>query len=261
MTEEIKQEGSEKTETQEVQYTEVEQAAIERGWKPKEEYHGEPERWRSAEVFMALDEPLKRIEHQSKELKALRQAIEASKEHYTKVEAAAFDRALKSLQSERKQAMIDGDTEKVFQLEEQVDEVKASRAQLIEESRRPTIQEPAAPAPEFVEWRAKNSWYQNDQAMTAVADAYGKELHAQGYTPAQVLRQVAERVKEDFPHKFKPAAGRSQAVEASTRSGTARAPSNEGMSDTEREIMRKIVNSGVMTEAQYKADLKKIKEL
>lgn len=257
MTEEVVTEDGE---TSAPQYTEVEQAAIERGWKPKEEYSGEPERWRSAEVFMALDEPLKRIEHQSKELKALRNAIEASKEHYTKVESAAFDRALKSLQNERKQAILDGDSVKAFELEEKVDEVRADRQRLIDESRQPAVQETPTLVPEFVEWQSRNSWYNSDKAMTAVADAYGKELHAQGYTPVQVLRQVTEKVKEDFPHKFKPAAGRSQAVESSTRSGI-RASTSDDMTETERDIMRKIVKSGVMTEQQYKADLKKIKEL
>ncbi len=247
------QEGQTEGTSQEVQLSEVEQAAVERGWKPKEEYSGDPTRWRSAEVFMALDEPLKRIEHQSKEMKQLRAALEAFQQHHTKVEASAFDRALASLKAERKQAMLDGDTEKVFELEEQADEVKDQRAKLLQT--KPIVQDVPQPAPEFVEWQSKNSWYNSDKAMTAVADAYGKELHAQGYTSAQVLRQVSEKVKEDFPQKFKPKSVPAQAVEGSSRGGS-RSDGFE-MSQQEVDIMRKIVRSGAMTEAEYKSELKK----
>lgn len=245
-------------EQQEVVYSDVEQAAIDRGWKPKEEYSGDPTRWRSAEVFMALDEPLKRIEHQSKEVKQLRAAIEASKEHYSKVEAAAFDRALKSLKEDRKQAMIDGDTEKVFALEEEADAIKVQKAQAELQARKPVVEDAPQINPEFTEWRNRNSWYQSDKAMTAVADVYGRELHDEGHTPAQVLRMVAEKIKEDFPQKFNKGS-KNQAVEPSSRGGRS-SGGNESLSQTEVDIMRKIVKSGVMTEAQYRADLKKLKE-
>ena len=246
--------------TPEPEVNHVEQAAMERGWKPKDEYNGDPEKWRSAEVFLALDEPLKRIEHQSKEMKQLRAALEAFKEHHTKVEASAFDRALKQLQTERKQAMIDGDTEKVFELEAEADQVKEQKRVLQAEAARPVVQEPQL-NPEFVEWRNKNSWYQSNTAMTAVADAYGRELNAAGHSPAQVLRMVAERVREEFPTKFKtPASGRPSPVEGSTRGGSS-SKAELAMSEEETAIMRRILKVGGITEAQYKAELKRVKEL
>lgn len=256
MTEDVKQEIVEP-----VQLSPVEQAAVEKGWKPKEEYVGDPERWRSAEVFLALDEPLKRIEHQSKEMKQLRAALEAFKEHHTKVEASAFDRALKQLQTERAAAREAEDHVKADAIADQIDEVKEQKRALQAESQKPVVPEPQGPAPEFVEWQQKNSWYNSDKAMTAVADSYGRELHAQGFTPAQVLKRVADHVKEEFPNKFKkPAADRPSPVEGGSRSGSGSNVSVQ-LNDTELEIMRKIVRTGAMTEAQYKAELKRVKEL
>jgi hypothetical protein len=243
------------------EYTPVEQAAMEKGWRPKEEYQGDPERWRSAEVFLALDEPLKRIEHQSKEMRALREALQAFKEHHTKVEASAFDRALTSLKAEKRQAILAGDTEKQLEIEDQVDAIKEQKAVVLAEARKPVVAEVPPVHPEFAAWQSKNSWYSTDEAMTAVADRIGQQLHSQGMSPAQALVKITERIKEEFPHKFKPAgASRAAAVEGSSRSGGSRSSGGDDLSDQERDIMRKIVRSGVMTEEQYKADLKKAKE-
>lgn len=256
MTEEVT--GSESLQEQNTEVDPVEAKALEKGWKPKDEYNGDADKWRSAEVFLALDEPLKRIEHQSKEMKQLRQALEAFKEHHTKVETVAFDRALKSLQAERKQAMIEGDTEKVFELEEAADQVKEQKRALAETAKRPAVQEPAVLNPEFVEWQGNNQWYQSNKAMTAAADTYGTELHAQGYTPNQVLRKVEEYIKQEFPHKFTNAnsSGASK-VEGGTRGGS-RSSSGPALTQEQTDIMRKIVKTGVMTEAQYRAELKRM---
>lgn len=261
MSEELKTEQVQPEQQEQPQYTEIEQAAMAKGWRPKEEYTGDPERWRSPEVFLALDEPLKRIEHQSKELKQLRQALEAFKEHHTKVEASAFDRAIKSLQVERMAAAEEGDTVKVLKVQEQIDLVKDQKAEHAAQAKQPVVQDVPALNPEFIAWHEKNSWYQSNKAMTAVADAYGKELAEKGYTPAQVLRQVEERVREEFPQKFSNSnTKRPMAVEPSNRGGAAKDTVDVSMTETERDIMRKIVRSGVMTEKEYRAELKRVKE-
>lgn len=255
MTEQTSQEGLVEQNTD---IDPVEAKALEKGWKPKDEYQGDADKWRSAEVFLALDEPLKRIEHQSKEMKQLRQALEAFKEHHTKVETVAFDRALKSLQAERKQAMIDGDTEKVFELEEAADQVKEQKRALADEARKPVVNEPAQLNPEFVEWQGHNQWYQSNKAMTAAADKYGTELHAEGYTPIQVLRKVEEYIKQEFPHKFENANSKGTSkVEGSSRGGS-RSGGGPALTEEQTAIMRKIVKSGVMTEQQYRAELKRM---
>ena len=60
-----------------------------------------------------------------------------------------------------------------------------------------------------------------------------------------------------FPEKFSnPRASQPSKVEGSSRQGSSRAESLS-MDDTERAIMRKIVSTGVMTEQQYIAELKK----
>lgn len=251
--------GSENQQSQEPQYSDVEKQAMELGWKPKEEYHGDPGRWRSAETFLALDEPLKRIEQQSKELKAVRAALEAFKDHHTKVKETEYNRALKSLQDARRKAMIEGDTETALALEEKVDEVKAEKEAVIAEGKRPVPQVQEGYNPEFQAWVNRNGWYESNKAMRAAADKIGLDLHNEGKSPSEVLKLVEMEIKKEFPHKFTNERGqRPAAVESSVRSGKT-GNDSFSMDESEREIMRKIVRSGVMTEKEYIAELKRVK--
>jgi hypothetical protein len=254
------QETTEQTEKQEVQYSDVEKQAMEKGWKPKEEYQGDPGKWRSAEVFVALDEPLKRIESQSKEVKALRAALEAFKEHHSKVKENEYNRALKAVKEARKQAMIDGDTEKALALEDRADELNTEKEAFVQESRQPLVQEPAELDPRFVAWTDKNRWYNNDVSMRKKADAIGNVYLAEGKSPQEVLTLVEQDIKQLFPAKFEnPRANRASAVEPASRQG---AGSSNAFKPTEeqRRIAQKFAKSGVMTEAEYYSDLKKMEQ-
>ena len=262
MTEEVQKESQEEQiENQEIEYSDVEKQALEKGWKPKEEYQGDPDKWRSAEVFVALEEPLKRIEHQSKELKAVRSALEAFKEHHTKVKETEYNRALKSLQEARREAMRDGDTERALVLEEKVEEIKAEKEAVVAEGRQPIPEvREGTYHPEFKEWLNHNGWYETSKAMRAVADRLGLEYQAEGLSPREVLKRVEEDVRKEFPHKFgNDKKARSMAVEPPSRNNRT-SKEDFALDDNEREIMRKIVRSGVMTEKEYIAELKRVKQ-
>ena len=259
MTEEVQQEEGGSQEQQQVEYSDVEKQALEKGWKPKEEYQGDPGKWRSAEVFVALEEPLKRIEHQSKELKAVRAALEAFKEHHTKVKETEYDRALKSLQDARRTAMREGDTEQALLLEDKVEEIKAEKAQVVAEGKKPIPEVQESIHPEFKEWLNHNGWYETSKAMRAVADKLGLEYQAEGLSPREVLKRVEADIRKEFPHKFENGnKNRAMGVEPPSRGGRT-GKDDFALDDTEREIMRKIVRSGAMTEKEYIAELKRVK--
>lgn len=260
MSEELNQEvvvetPAENTEVQQPQYTEQEQLALEKGWKPKSEYTGDPSKWRSAETFLALDEPLKRIESQSKELRRVREALEALHTHHKRVKESEYDRALKTLQEARKTAFRDGETEQAFAIEDRIEELKSERENIVIPEL--PLDEPQV-APEFLAWTESNSWYTADKKMRAVADVIGLELHSQGVPPAEVLKRVAVEIRKEFPHKFQnEKTARPNAVESSTRS-PGKSTDTFQISDEDRRIMRKIVSTGVMTEAEYIKELKAV---
>lgn len=240
------------------EYTPTQLKAMEQGWKPKEQFEGEEDQFIDAGEFIRRGELFSKIEHQSKEMKVMRQALEAMKQHHTKVEEAAYNRALKSLQDKRKSLLLEGEVAEALALEDEIDNVKAQRTQMAQQAQLPVVPEVN---PEFTQWVDRNNWYGKDKIMRAAADRIGLDLAQEGVAPSEVLKRVEKEIREAFPHKFaNPKQERASAVEASSRSGNSASRSAIQMDDREREVMRKIVRSGVMTEAQYMAELKKVRE-
>lgn len=251
MTEEIKSE-----QTEERQFSPVEQKAMEQGWRPKEDFSGDPETFIDAPEFVRRGELFDKIEHQSKELKQVKAALDALKQHHSKVREVEYDRALKALQSARKQALVDGETERFLDLEQRIEEVKEEKATFDAELKSVDTQQSGTANPEFISWMEKNPWYTKDEAMQAYADKLGSKLAAQGHTPSRVLTMVEQEIKKEFAHKFQnQKATRPQAVESSSRGGAK--PDSFVMSEDERSIMRKLVRAGAMSEQEYIAELKK----
>lgn len=243
--------------------SDVEQRAMELGWVPKDEYNGDPQRWKSAEVFLALDEPIKRIESQSKELKAVRKALEAMQEHYSKVRETEYNRAIKDLKDARKQALVDGDIDKFEALEDQIDTFK-EQAKEIKQTAQIQIEPEPVVNPEFQSWVNKNPWYESYKHMAAFADDVGMKLHAQGISRSEILKRVEEEVRKEFPNKFRnPNKDSAPAVEGnSSKRGSGVKDSGEfELTDQERNIMNTLVRSGTMTKEKYIADLRKVKGL
>ena len=74
-----------------------EQQAREQGWRPKEEYEGDPEKWRPAKEFVERGELFGKIDHMGKELKETRKALKMLQEHHSKVKETEYNNALKEL--------------------------------------------------------------------------------------------------------------------------------------------------------------------
>ena len=108
----------------EKQYSAIEQRAMEQGWRPKEEFQGDPEAFIDAPEFVRRGELFSKIEVTTRELKQVRQALDALKDHHSKVKETEYKRALASLEAARKQALVEGEHERFFALEEKIEEIK-----------------------------------------------------------------------------------------------------------------------------------------
>jgi hypothetical protein len=58
--------------------------------------------------------------------------------------------------------------------------------------------------PKAVEWATKNSWFGQDQIMTAAALTVDQELKGEGYDPSDddFYEEVDNRLRQRYPHKF-----------------------------------------------------------
>lgn len=255
MTTENQIEPQEQNQEQAPQLSPVEQKALEQGWKPKDQFEGDAADFIDAPEFVRRGELFQKIEKQSREVRQLKEALEAFKQHHTKVKEVEYARALKAVEAERRQAFADGDHDKFFALEQQIDAIKEEASIVKAEAKAPVV--PEVP-PALEDWISKNTWYQSNRAMTALADRIGMECRQANMPVEKALQKIDEEIRKEFPEKFN--RSRPPSPEGATRTGTGASRSDSfKMSDEERVVMRKIVGSGVMTEAEYIKELKKVK--
>lgn len=241
--------------TQDQSFSAIEIKAIEQGWIPKNDFDGDEAEFIDAPEFVRRGELFKKIENTSRELKQVRQALSAFKEHHSKVKESEYNRALKALQTERKQAFVDGDHDRAFAIEEKIEEVRTEKDQIVQEARQP-IEQDNVYTEQFQSWVESNPWYETNKVMRKTADALGLELHQSGHSPSEVLRMVEKEIRQEFSHKFQATPQR----RAPIVEGTTRTPVKSDsfvLSEEEKKVMNSIVNSGIMSKEDYVKELKR----
>jgi len=241
-----------KEETKEPNRYELE--ASKDGWRPLEEWEGNPDDWKDAKSFVRDGELFKKIEEVKRENKNLRKTVTTLKGHYEKVKETEYQRALVELKQAKKEALREGDTDLAVDLDDKID---AKREELENERRMEAeVQQEAAPHPEFVSWINRNKWYNTNDEAREFADNVGmayKKTHLSA-DPAEVLRYVEEKVAKGYPDLFKnPRKNTPSSVEGGQ--GPRKPSGKVVLTDMETAVMKKLVRSGALTEEQYMKDI------
>lgn len=219
MTEEVKNEALEAP-----QLTTIEQKASEQGWVPQDQWDGEPDAWRPAKEFLDRGELFKKIDDQNRVIKQLKHTQELFARHHDKVRETEYKRALSELKAKKRDAYIEGEIDKVLEIDEEIEAVKVARS-----IPAPQPQPEPAVNPVFTAWVQKNSWYNDNKAMRAFADKLGNELGAAGgISPSDLLTEVESQVKKEFAHKFQnPRRQQAAAVEGEGKAGAGKSQKAE----------------------------------
>lgn len=239
-------------------YTPLEQQAMVDGWRPKEDWAGDPEDWKDAKSFVRDGEFFKKIEEVKRENKNLRKTVTTLKTHYEKVRETEYTRALETLREQKKAALREGDTDLAVDLDDRID---AKRAEL-EDARKIEVQVQEEPEihPEFQQWVNRNKWYSTNQEVKEFADQVGvsyKKTHGTA-TPQEVLNYVEERVAKGYPELFKNVRKNAPSTVEGGVGPRRVGPDTFELTDMERQIMNKLVRSKVLTEEKYINDLKEL---
>lgn len=244
-------------EEQTPQLSEVEVQALDNGWKPEEDFKADPKnegkKWRSAEEFMDRKSLFDRIETGNHEVKQLKKTLQQLSQHHAVVEKTAYEKALKDLKAERKTAIAEND---MVRAEELLDEMDSVRDKI--QAVKPPVDVPAGPPPELVEFKQRNTWYERDDAMTRYANSVGQDLFNEGLPPHKVLEGVERKTREAFPEKFRNP-NRESAPEMVPSGRRAGPTTGFRVTDEERKIAKNFAATGIMTEDQYYAELKKLR--
>jgi hypothetical protein len=182
----------------------VEDKAREMGWTPKDQFKGDPSKWRDASEFVERGEKLlpivqAKVKKQEAELRELRATVKDLGDFVTKTEQRAYDRALADLTAQRAAAIEAGDGKAFTEIDEQIQSV---RAEVVAKAQKQAAKAETTD-PEYEEWAGRNKWLE-DPAMSAYAESMAIYLRKSGEkaTGSDFLELVAKEVKAKFPEKF-----------------------------------------------------------
>ncbi len=182
----------------------VETEARKMGWKPQEEFDGDPARWVSAEEFVERGQQIlpiltqnnrrlkdelsvrdQRIEALNSSLQEAKEAIDALKEHQTEATKRAVAQAKQEVLKQLKEARETGDVDAEFQLSEQLADLRSTErsvatATVAEKKETPVQPAQPTPSPELLAWKEENPWFEQDQERTARFMRIAAALRASG---------------------------------------------------------------------------------
>lgn len=232
--------------------TAIELKARDAGWRPLDEFNGDPDEWVDAGEFVRRGPLFKALETKNKELKAIRETLAQFQDHHSKVQETAYKKALADLKAKKKEALIEGDADLVVEIDEQLHDVKLEQAQRAAPVQRDATED----HPEFVAFKQKNSWYENTYPMRRWADARGEELAREGKSPSDVLRTIEREVRDEFPKRFEnPNRSRANTVENGAQRGSTTTRAYQP-NEIEEKLAARFVREGLYKNKQeYYAEL------
>jgi len=232
------------SEESEPEYSESEQEAIQHGWNPE---GVEGKKNLTAEEFMdrkVLYDDLRALKRRNKRLEEKYSALD---QHYQHVAQKEREKVIAELKAAKANALAEDDYESVVEIDEKL--VEARNVPKAE-----TTQEAANEA--FSEWKQENTWYDTDPEMRAYADMIGTGYFSQNDKPdlEEVYNFVGKEVRKRFKEKFSEPQKRPNLVEGANKGRSAPSRSKYSVKDLpeeDRQIMRTLVRSGVLSEEKY----------
>lgn len=254
--------------------------AWDKGWRPKELFAGEENKWVDADKFLDREPFFEKISDMNKQLKSLRKELDLQRkatatmaEMNKHAHDDGFKAAMAKLKAQRKEAFEDSDYDQFDRIDQEMQalqEEHQSRAKAIEavvapegEGDEDTPSEQPQANPEVVKvfssWQSQNKWFTEDPEAATYANAVAQRVVNANPDMDEVektklvLRTVTQQVQKRFPEHFKSPAAKVGSPVAAVQSGGRAAKSSPAlkMTRTEREIMDRIVSSGAITREEY----------
>jgi hypothetical protein len=232
------------------------------GWKPQEEWVGNPDDWVDAKEYVQRGELFDKIKSVTTHSKRLEKQMSQMKEdykvlidHHKRVAEISYEKAMKELKNQRREAMETGDYDSLDQIEEMIDDLKKEGPVVKEKDQNKEIELENQIAVE--EWKEANSWYEVDIILTGAADAIARTIVSKNPSmkASEVLEKVTDTLKQEFPDKFvvKRRVTGNQVVDNTTDSGRIASKSSQSrtkatarnLNEQQRDIGRRFVEQGV----------------
>lgn len=239
-----------------------EEIALSKGWKPLEEWDGDPESHIGAKEFLDREPFFERIKSQSSEIKRTKRELAELKEtmkeladHHQRVRETEYNRAMADLKARRREAFETSDYDRLEEVEDQmkkleeVNQVQSRQSQGNQETRGEEV------LPEVREWMEENTWYNEDPVRKAVLEACLQQVIDEdpGMTdsPREALEEATKLAKKELPGRFNTQRNRSSSVTEPTDS-TSLTRSTKGkysarhLNEEQRAVGKRFVATGAI---------------
>jgi hypothetical protein len=262
--------------TEESQLTEAQQTALNKGWAPKEDWDGDPEMWVDAGEFLRRGELMDRISDQTRqlrssqdEIKALREGMDVLTKHNKKIAEQEYSKAMRDLKEAKLEAIESGESRKVVELDDRIEELKEERRKLEDSNNRETDPKnnPQDQQPDsyVLQWVKDNPWYEQDVILKGATDALVQDYIAKNPQDAgnyrKILSHVETEISQNFDIESSPSSRkRATTIDADSVSGRTKSKkSGKGkaysLTAEQRRIAQKFVDQGIMTMDEYAKQL------
>lgn len=179
------------------------------GWRPKDEFRGNPDAWTDAETFMRrADEVLPLIKKQNAHLKREIDDLKKLVRKVAKSEQEAHTHALAEIRAEMRDAVESGDTAAFDRLEKKADKI---REEIRDDT--PGLAHGEDPQDAFDAFREGNAWYDKANLASAsetevearlyadrLADKFVKQGLQETLSPTEFFAKIAEDTEAKFPN-------------------------------------------------------------
>lgn len=178
--------------------------AMAKGWRPKAEFSGDPDEFRSAKEWLERGELLETIHSLNRQVKEQKEVVDHLAKVSKKVEEHTRERTIAELEAKHREAVEIGDVERAAAVAK--DMVKAhAEVPIFDEAKPVAVEQPQ----EVKEFLAKHSSWLNDKtAENAAMFAYALRRESEigsahpGIELKEALALVEADVKRTFPHRF-----------------------------------------------------------
>lgn len=236
----------------------VEAEAAKMGWTPKDQFKGDPAKWRPADEFVERGKNMlpivqATVKRQEAQIAELTRTVKDFTEHLSKADQRAYDKALATLKEQRKEAIAAGDGDTFEKVDEAI-------ADLRKEADAKVAKTTAAPAddPVYAEWEARQTWLK-DADMAEFGEFAAQKLRKTGETAqgAEFLELVTKKVKAQFPEKFEnPRRAAAASVEGAAPAARKGGKSYADMPADARAACDRMAKNGFAGDAKAAAEFK-----
>lgn len=230
----------------------VEERAKAMGWVPKEEFRGDPEKWRDAAEYVERGETLLpivqasnrelreqlrttegRITELTTQLSEAREAIDTLVKHNSEENRKKMRDSLAATKDQIVEAREQGNHAEAVRLEEVLDDQKVAlrdaEAAAPKETKKADKQSDDSDftkSPEWTDWVKDNDWFGVDKRKSSLALGIADEIRSNPETKNLRGRAFLDKVSEEVGKVFGTPKQRESKVESGARSGDGGGDSN-----------------------------------